>query len=405
MSQSHPNEQTRLFQPEMVADPYPVYARLRVTDPVYWDPASSSWVLTRYADVLAALQDPRLASGRAGAMNDQAGRPGLEPLFDFIGRMMPVTDPPRHTHLRGLVNKGFTPRAIEALEPFIRDLVAQLLDRVIPHGRMEVIGDFAFPLPAAVICQLLGVPVGDAERLKQLSDDLFLFIKGPLAATTEQEFATSVQAAKGFADYFRPELARRRGQPSADLLGALLRAEEHGERLTEDDLFANASLMLQAGHESTCGLIGNGVWALLQFPDQWQRLRDDPSLVPHAVEEFLRFDAPIHYIQRQAFEDLTIRSQLIRKGQLVSLMLGAANRDPDQFPDPDRLDVSRQPNKHLTFGLGHHFCLGAPLVRLEARIAFAELLLRLPKLRLGDGPPLYRNDFNLRGLRSLGVAF
>jgi cytochrome P450 len=304
-----------------------------------------------------------------------------------------------------LVNKGFTPRAIEALEPFVTDLVAQLLDRAISRGRMEVIGDFAFPLPAAVICQLLGVPVGDAERLKQLSDDLFLFIKGPLAETTDQEFATSVQAAKGFADYFRPELARRRQQPSADLLGALLRAEDHGERLTEDDLFANASLMLQAGHESTCGLIGNGIWALLRFPDQWHALQRDPSLVPLAVEEFLRFEAPIHYIQRQAFEDLTIGNQMIRKGQLVSLMLGAANRDPEQFPEPDRLDVTRQPNKHLAFGLGHHFCLGAPLVRLEARIAFAELLRRLPNLRLDGDVPVYRNDFNLRGLQALRVAF
>jgi cytochrome P450 len=389
----------------MVPDPYPVYARLRETEPVYWDPASSAWVLTRYVDVARALHDPRLASARAGAMQVQAGRPGLEPLFDFVGRMMPVTDPPQHTRLRGLVNKCFTPHAVEALEPFIQRLVDQLLDRAAGQGRMEVIRDFAFPLPAAVICRLLGAPVTDAARIKQLCDDLFLFIKGALAATTDEEYQTSLQAALDLKAYFRPLVAERRQSPGSDLLSALVRVEEQGDRLSDEDLYANASLMLQAGHESTVSLIGNGTLGLLRFPEQWQKLRDDPSLVPHAIEEFLRYEAPIHYIQRQAAEDMDMGGKHIERGHMVSLMLGAANRDPAQFPNPDRLDIERAPNKHLAFGAGHHFCLGAPLLRLEARIAFASLSRRFPKLRLSGAPPQYREDFNLRGLKALEVAF
>lgn len=403
MPQPRAEPPLRLFRPEMVPDPYSVYARLRETAPVYWDPASSSWVLTRYADVAAAFHHPLLASGRADAMRQQSGRPGLEPLFDFIGRMMPVTDPPRHTRLRALVSKGFTPHAVEALEPFIQNLVDQLLDQTAAQGHMEVIRDFAFPLPAAVICRLLGAPVADADRFKRMSDDLFLFLKGALAETTDEEFRTSVQASQELRAYFRPLVDQRRQAPGADLLSALVRAEDQGSRLSDDDLFANASLMLQAGHESTVGLIGNGVWALLRFPEQWQKLRADPTLVPQAVEEFLRFEAPIHYIQRQAADDLEIDGQRIQRGQLVSLMLGAANRDPAQFADPDRLDIQRSPNKHLAFGLGHHFCLGAPLARLEARIAFAGLVQRFSQLRVSAAPS-YREDFNLRVLKALSVS-
>jgi cytochrome P450 len=399
------DDQTRLFRPDMVPDPYPVYHRLRATDPVYWDSASSSWVLTRYADVVAALHDARLASGRAGGMQAQAGRPGLEPLFEFVGRMMPVTDPPQHTRLRRLVNKGFTPPAVNALEPTVQDVVEELLDGVAGLKRMDVIRDFAFPLPATVICKLLGVPVEDAARLKRLSDDLFLFIKGALAATSDEEYRRSLGAAKDLTEYFRPLVAQRRLHPQGDLLSALVRAEEDGTGLSEEEMLANASLMLQAGHESTTNLIGNGILALLRFPEQWRKLRDEPSLIPHAVEEFLRYEAPIHYVQRQATEDLTIGGNRVRRGQMVSLMLGAANRDPEQFADPDRLDVTRAPNKHLAFGQERHFCLGAPLVRLEGRIAFAALLARFPDLRLEGGPPEYQENFNLRGLKSLPVAF
>jgi cytochrome P450 len=394
----------RLFQPEMIPDPYSVYRRLRETEPVYWDPASSSWVLTRYADVVAALHDPRLASGRAGAMQEQAGKPGLERLFDFIGRMMPVTDPPLHTRLRGLVSKGFTPHAVELLGPFIESAVDQLLDHVADRRRMDMIRDFAFPLPAKVICQLLGAPVADVDRLKQLSDDLFLFLKGAVAAATDAEFRTSLRAADELTAYFQPLVAQRRQEPRADLISALVRAEEEGSRLTDEEVCANASLMLQAGHESTTNLIGNGTLALLRFPDEWRRLRDDPALVSQAVEELLRYEAPIHYVQRQAAEELTIGGKVVRRGQLVSLMLGAANRDPEQFPDPDGLDITRSPNKHLSFGQGHHFCLGAPLVRLEGRLAFSALLRRMPDLRLA-GPAEYQENFNLRGLKELQVEF
>jgi pimeloyl-[acyl-carrier protein] synthase len=397
-------EQLRLFQPEMVPDPYAVYRRLRATDPVYWDPASASWILTRYADVAAALHDSRLLSGRAGGMQEQAGRPGLEPLFAFIGHMMPVTDPPQHTRLRALVSKGFTPHAVDALEPFILDAVNELLDRVQDQGRMDVIRDLAFPLPAKVICKLLGAPIEDIGRLKQLSDDLFLFLKGAVAAASDTDFQQSLRASQELKHYFAPLVVEREEKPQKDLLSALVRAEDQGSRLSDEEVYSNASLMLQAGHESTTNLIGNGMLALLRFPDQMQKLLEIPSLVPQAVEEFLRYEAPIHYVQRQAAEDVIIGDKSIRKGQMVSLMLGAANRDPEQFPNPDELDITRSPNRHLAFGQGHHFCLGAPLVRIEGRVAFTTLLHRFPNLRLQGQLPEYLENFNLRGLKSLDLV-
>jgi cytochrome P450 len=399
-----PNEEApgyRLFQPEIVPDPYAVYRRLREVEPVYWDAGSGAWVLTRYSDVAAALHDPRLLSGRAEAMHEQAGRGGLESLFAFIGNMMPVTDPPRHTRLRGLVSKGFTPHAVDALEPFVREVVGELLDRGQERGHIDLIHDFAFPLPARVICKMLGAPLADVDRLKQLSDDVFIFLKGAVSAATDAEWERSVQACRGLHDYFAPLVAARRQTPQNDLLSALVHVHDQGSQLSDDEVIANAGLMLQAGHESATNLIGNGMFALLRFPEQLERLRRDPSLAPLAVEEFLRYEAPIHYVQRQAREDLVIGGKTIRQGELISLMLGAANRDPEQFPNPDNLDVARTPNRHLSFGQGHHFCLGAPLARLEARVAFTALLDRFPRLRL-DGPkPEYLVNFNLRGLNAL----
>jgi pimeloyl-[acyl-carrier protein] synthase len=391
----------RLFQPEIVPDPYAVYRRVREAEPVYWDAGSGAWVLTRYADVAAALHDPRLLSGRAEAMHQQAGRDGLESLFAFIGDMMPVTDPPRHTRLRGLVAKAFTPHAVDALEPFVRDVVGELLNHAQPRGSIDLIRDFAFPLPARVICKMLGASLADVDRLKQLSDDVFVFLKGAVSAASDADFAQSVHASRALQDYFAPLVAARRQTPQNDLLSALIRVHDEGGQLSDDEVIANASLMLQAGHESATNLIGNGMFALLRFPEQMERLRCDPSLVPQAVEEFLRYEAPIHYVQRQAREDLQIGGKSIRQGQLVSLMLGAANRDPEQFPNPDDVDVTRTPNRHLSFGQGHHFCLGAPLARLEARVAFTALVERFPRLRLEGPEPEYLDNFNLRGLKCI----
>jgi cytochrome P450 len=394
-----------LFGPEMLADPYPVYRRLRETDPVHWHEPFGAWVLTRYHDVVAALNDPRFSAERTGAMQALTGRPELKPFFDFLAVRMLFTDPPRHTRLRGLVSKAFTPHAVEAMRSHIQTLVDQFLDRVRPQGQMDVIADLAYPLPVTVIIEMLGVPTRDRERLKRWSDEFVVYFSKAPNEVTPEEYATAARAVAAEEDYFRAAVAHLRTAAEPGLLGGMARAEEAGDRLTEQELYANANLLLTAGHETTTNLIGNGTLAMLRHPDQLEKLRADPSLLPAAIEEFLRFDAPVQFTHRVAKENVTIGDKLIRRGQFVYLILAAANRDPDRFADPDRLDITRKDNHHVAFGQGPHFCLGAPLARLEAQIAFAALLRQFPAFRLAADRVAYRPTFNLRGLQSLPVAF
>jgi cytochrome P450 len=388
-----------LFGPDMLADPYPVFQRLRSTDPVHWHAPWGAWVLTAYNDVIAVFHDPRLSSDRVEPFRESAPTADLGPFFDYLGRRMDFRDPPQHGRLRNLVSKAFTPHAVEQLAPRIQEVIDQLLDRIQSQGRMDVIRDLAFPLPGIIIAEMLGVPVADRERLKAWSDTFVGFFKTVPSATTPEEYRQSFRAAEELGDYYRSILGKGHG----GLLGALERADIAGDSLTWTELSANATLLLHAGHETTTHLIGNGLLALLRHPDQLARLRGDPSLVPGAVEEFLRYDSPVQLTNRQAREDLEIGGKRIRVGQMVHLVLGAANRDPAAFPDPDRLDVGRNPNKHVAFGFGHHFCLGAALARLEARIAFDTLLRRFPDLRLKSPAPPRQENFILRGLKSLPV--
>jgi pimeloyl-[acyl-carrier protein] synthase len=394
-----------LFGPAMLSDPYPAYRRLRETDPVHWHEPFDAWVLTRYADVVAALHDPRFSSERTGAMQQMGGGKGLKSFFDFLATRMIYADPPRHTRLRGLVSKAFTPHAVEAMRPHIQALVDQFLDGVKSRGRMDVVADLAYPLPVTVIVEMLGVPVADRDRLKRWSDEFVVYFTKPLTQVTKEEYDGVVRAVAAEEDYFRAAVARLRGDSGPSLLGAMARAEEGGDRLTEQELYGNANLLLTAGHETTMNLIGNGTLALLRHPDQLEKLRADPSLLPGAIEEFLRFDAPVQFTHRLAKEDVKVGDKVIRRGQFVYLVLGAANRDPARFPDPDRLDITRKDNHHVAFGQGPHFCLGAPLARLEALIAFGTLLRRLPGLRLATDRLEYRQMFNLRGLQALPVMF
>jgi cytochrome P450 len=387
----------------MLADPYPYYARLRSMAPVYWVDQVGGWVLTRYADVTAVLRSPGASSDRASKTPQQAG-PAFQALNEIRAHSMLNTDPPRHTRLRSLVNKAFTPKTVEELAPFIRTFVHKALDGAVARGRMDVMADLAFPLPATVIAEMLGVPPEDRDRFKQWSDDTTAAVGNLPSNLSPEVLRRSVEGVRALQAYFRDIIARRRAEPRDDLISGLIKAQEEGDRLSDQELLANCVLLLNAGHETTTNLIGNGTYALLRHPDQLQRLRDDPSLIPTAVEELLRYDSPVQFTNRILTADMELGGKTLRAGQMVLLLLAAANRDPEQFPDPDRLDVGRVNNKHVAFGLGPHFCLGAPLARLEGRLVIEALLGRAPHLHL-DGPqPRYRQNFNLRGLESLHVS-
>jgi pimeloyl-[acyl-carrier protein] synthase len=393
----------KLFGPQMLADPYPFYARLRSADPVHRADQFGGWVLTRYADVVTVLRSPDASAERIPAARQRVG-PEFQGMYDLREHSMLNADAPRHTRLRLLVNKAFTPRTVEELAPFIRNFVDNVLGAAQSRGRVDLMADLAFPLPATVIAEMLGVPPEDRDRFKKWSDDSTAAVSNLPSNLPSDVLRKSVAATEQLKVYFGGIIAQRRAEPRDDLISALVKAHEAEDRLSEDELLANSMLLLTAGHETTTNLIGNGTLALLRHPDQMRRLRDDPSLIPSAVEELLRYDSPVQFTSRILKADLPLGGKVLRAGQAVLLVLGAANRDPEQFPDPDRLDVGRPDNKHIAFGLGPHFCLGAPLARLEGRIVFEELLRRTPGLRLDGPPPRYRQNFNLRGLESLQVA-
>ena len=393
-----------LFGPEMQADPHSLYHQLRSVAPVYWSASADAWIVTGYDAVVAGLNDLRLSSDRSAYIEQLAHNDELKPFFAFLRKRMLLADPPCHTRLRGLVSKAFTPHVVEAMRPHIQQLVDGFLDAVQPAGRMDVVRDLAFPLPATVITEMLGVPPADRGKLKQWSDDFVAYFGTHPSKVTQEQYRAGLRSMEAFVDYFRAALSRQRasGQPS---LLQTMAADHHGDRLSEEEVVANANLLMIAGHETTTNIISTGLHTLLHHPVQLERLRAEPALIPAAVEELLRRDGPVQFTHRIAREDVPLGGSVIRSGQLVFLFLAAANRDPAHFPDPDRFDLARQNHKHVAFGLGHHFCLGAPLARLEAQIALAAMLRRLPKLRLVDGPLVYNDNFNLRGLRSLTVQF
>jgi len=388
------------MDPEFIADPYPTYHRLRAEDPVHHNPLGF-WVLTRYEEVVAALRDPRLIKEPIAAF--VAARFGAP--MPAMGLSMLDRDPPDHTRLRSLVNKAFTPRVVEGLRPHIQKIVDGLLARVEGAGTMDLIEEFAYPLPVTVICQMLGVPVEDRERFKQWGLDIARGLDAILLPPDSDVARRSVAARRALADYFRALIAERRAAPRGDMLSDLIAAEEAGDKLSEDELLATCILLLVAGHETTVNLIGNGTLALLRHPDQLRRLREDPGLIASAVEELLRYDGPVQRTARIPREDITIGGRTIGKGEMVMPFLGAADRDPAQFPEPDRLDITRADNRHIAFGWGIHFCLGAPLARVEGQIAINTLVGRLPKLALATDRPEFRQSLTLRGLKSLPVSF
>src|SRR5437762_5973694 len=385
---------------EFIANPYPTYHRLRAEEPVHHNPRGF-WVLTRYEDVLVALRDPRFAKEAIAAF--VAARLGFAP--PGVGLSMLDRDPPDHTRLRSLVSKAFTPRVVEGLRPRIQQIVDGLIARAQTVGSMDLIEEFAYPIPVNVICEMMGVPVKDHERFKGWSLDIARGLDSIWLPPDSEVPRRSAASRHAINDYFRGLIAQRRASPRGDLLSALIAAEEAGDKLNEEELLATCILILTAGHETTVNLIGNGVLALLRHPDQLRHLRQAPALITSAVEELLRYDGPVQRTARVASDDATIGDRTIRKGDMVMPFIGAADRDPAQFPDPDRLDFSRGDNRHIAFGWGIHFCLGAPLARVEGQIAINTLVQRLPKLALATDRPEYRQSLTLRGLQGLPVSF
>lgn len=391
------------FLPEFNADPYPFYARLRAEDPVHQSPMGL-WVLTRYEDVILLLRDPRF--GRKGFDDLLLARFG-SPAGDRTGfaTSMLFRDPPDHTRLRTLVSKAFTPRVIDGMRPHIQQIVDRLLDRVEPAGAMDLVADLAYPLPVTVICEMLGIPAGDRDTFRQWSLDIARSLDAIALPTAPEVIERGNRAREALEGYFRGLIPERRRRPRTDLLTALIAAEEAGDSLNEAELLATCILLLIAGHETTVNLIGNGTLALLRHPVELARLRSEPGRVQTGVEELLRYDSPVQRTGRISNTDVEVGGRKIPRGALVYGMLGAANRDPAQFPDPDRLDLGRADNRHIAFGWGIHFCLGAPLARVEGQIAIGTLARRLPRLALATDTPEWRESSALRGLKALPVTF
>jgi cytochrome P450 len=397
-----------LLDPASRADPYPIYARLRGLGPV-WVEEMSTAVVSGYEDCERLLRDPRLSAERwrrTGSVLDGVGLPPDAPSSVqqpwFLSQ-----DPPDHTRLRRLVSRPFTARAVARMEPTIVELVDELLDRAAGHDPFDVLADFAHPLPVTVICRMLGVPLADEPQFRRWSAQLTRFIDG--FAPTDGAAGETPDWVAGLVDmhrYVNDLIADRRAHPGGDdLISALLAAEEDGDALTHDELVSSVVLLLVAGHETTVNLIAAGVLALLRHPDRFAALRADPGLAPAVVEEVLRYDPPVQLTARLAKEDMRIGELVVPERSMVILLLAAAHRDPDANPEPDRFDPHRADIRHLGFGFGPHFCLGAPLARLEGRIALSRFAQRVREPKLVLDPPPYRAHVNLRGPSELPITY
>jgi pimeloyl-[acyl-carrier protein] synthase len=393
----------RLLDPVVLADPYPLYRRLREEDPVHWDPYLSAWVVTRYADVRHVLQ--RFSADRTPTPEQLSamGLAELGPVARLMVQQMLFLDPPAHGRVRSLAARAFTPRRVEQLRAHIHGIAERLIDAVAPKRELDVIADFAKPLPGIVAAELMGIPTEDHEQLQAWTTD-FAEILGNFQHNPDH--VPRVRAAvDGLTTYFQDAVHRHRRHANRGLVGAMLDADIGGDRLSEDEVVANCIITLVGGQETTTNLIGNGLVALILHPDELARLRVDRSLTPSAVEELLRFEAPSQHTARIAPEDVELGGHTIRKGQAVIAVMAAGNRDPERFVDPDRLDLGRQDNRHLAFGWAAHFCFGAPLARIEGQVAFETLLRRMPALALADDPLEWRTNLGLRGLTALPVTF
>ena len=392
-----------LLDPEVLANPYPLYARLRTEDPVHWDPFLHAWVVTRYHDVMKVLLEFSAQRTPTPEQLESMGLAAVSPIAQVMVRQMLFLDPPAHTRLRALASHAFTPRRVVALRAHIAEIVDGMIAAVRPRGQMEVMAELAEPLPAIVTAEMMGLPVEDSEQLKKWSAD-FAEMLGNFQHNPER-FPRVLQSVEGMSAYLRDAIAAQHKNPRPGLLHAFMTAEVDGDRFTEEEIVANVIVTMVGGQETTTNLIGNGVLALLRNPAEFARLRADRSLIPSAVEELLRYESPSQHTARLAPADVELGGKLIRKRDAVIAVMGAGNRDPARFADPDRLDLSRNDRGHLAFGWAAHFCFGAALARIEGQIAFEAIANRLPNLRLEPAPLEWRENLGLRGLKSLPVRF
>jgi cytochrome P450 len=397
-----------LLAEDAVADPYPLLAALRERDPVHWSARYRSWFVTRYDDVDACLRDERFSSDRIAPyrrarLDGEGSDPGVRAAFGVLEDWMVFKDPPDHTRLRTLLSRAFTPRAVDRMRPRVAEIADELLTDVAGRGRADLVGDYAYPLTASVIAEMLGVPRADRARFKDWSDQITGLVFGGMGDTDRHTAGANGMAE--LTDYLSGLVAAHERDPADDLLSALISARDAGDSLSHDEVIATGVLLLFAGHETTTNLIGNGLLALLRHPRQRAALAADPTLIDGAVGELLRFDGPAKTIARLMAADVTLRGRTLRRGERVFLCAAAANRDPAVFPEPDRLDLTRTHGRNLGFGIGLHYCLGAPLARLEASLAIPRALDRLPGLRLGSEPLRWHPVLLSRGMLRFPVEF
>jgi len=393
----------RLLDPEVLADPYPLYRQLSAEAPVLWDPYLHVWVASRHQDVVDVLR--RFSARRAPSAEKltELGLGQMTPIARLMAEQMLFMDPPQHNRLRALVVAAFTPRRVEALRGHIQEAADALVDAVVDRGEMDLMADFAHQLPAIVMTRTLGTPAADYPRLKAWSEE-FADMLGAIQHNPGVAGGL-LKRLEDMTSYFRAAVRRQSSGPATGLVAAMATAEVDGDSLTEDEAVANLILTMVGGYETTSHLIGSGLLTLLRTPSELDRLRSDPELMSGAVEELLRYESPIQYTARLAPADTELRGVPIGRGQAVMALIGAANRDPEQFPDPDRVDIARRDNHHLAFGWANHFCLGSVLARAEGTIALSTLLRRLPEARLTGAPIQWRPNPAFRGPASLMVAF
>ena len=392
-----------LLDPEVLADPYPLYRNLREYDPVLWDPPLHAWVVTSYAGVKEVLHKFSADRTPTPEQLNAMGMRALQPVSEVMVRQMLFMDAPAHTRMRGLCASAFTSRRVNSLREHIQDVADRLIDRVLSQGRMDVIADFANPLPAIVTAELMGLPSGDHEQLKSWSAD-FAEMLGNFQHNPDR-VSHVVRSVGEMTAYLRSAMREQARCPRKGLVRLLMDASVDGARLDDDEVIANIIVTMVGGQETTTNLIGNGLLTLINHPEHLAQLRDDPSIMEVAVEELLRYESPSQHTARLAPMDMVLGGKQIRKRQAVMAVMAAGNRDPDQFSDPDRLDLTRPHNRHLAFGWAAHFCFGAPLARIEGQVAFGTLLRRLRGLALALRPLAWRQNLGLRGLTALPVTF
>ncbi len=394
-----------------IQNPYPVYAYLREHDPVHWNPMFNCFTLTRYDDVNMVFSDHKRFSSDIWSrapeflgLEDEESSRYLKQIIPFLAYNLQGMDPPGHTRQRTLMMKTFTPRMIESFRPTVQKLVDELIDQRLAEGQMDFVADLAYPLPSNVILDILGIPRSGRPYIRASSEAINEFV-ATILFTGPQVWPRLAGVFAQVTAYLKGLMAERRENPGEDLLTKMVLAEENGDMLSEDEIVNATNFLLFAGHETTANLIGVGMYHLLQNPEQLEQLRNDPSKVPAAVEELLRYVSPVHMLARRNLQEVTMRDVTIPAESSIYLLVGAANRDPEKFADPERLDINRPIVRSLAFGYGIHFCLGAALARLEGQVAFETVLRRLPDIRIVGDTPLFRPNYFLRGLLSLPVAF